>query len=429
MQDIAIVGAGPYGLSLAAHLSKEGVDFRIFGKPMKTWRDHMPKGMHLKSEGFASCLYDPDGSLPLSKYCADNGLAYADTGLPVSLDVFTRYGREFQKRFVPALDERTVVSVRRAPAGFEIGLEDGEIASFRRIILAIGITHYAYTPDHLAALPPDLASHASTRHDLARFAGRSVAVVGGGASATDCAVALVDAGAAVHLVARRPGLRFHDAPGRRSLRNRMLRPVTTIGASWKSVALTRAPLAFHAMPEFLRHEVTRRHLGPAPCWFTRSTIESDVDVRTRATVTDASAVNGRVRLAISQGDRSETLDADHVIAATGYRVDLDRLTFLDFGLRAQIRSAAKTPILSRSFESSVPGLYFVGASAANAFGPLVRFACGAEFTAHRLSRHLARTGRPSGRAEAFDRGRSGAGVGRDTVPVQRRHDVAGDARG
>ena len=57
--EVAIVGAGPYGLSLAAHLHDRQIDFQIFGKPMEFWRDHMPKGMHLKSDGFASNLYDP----------------------------------------------------------------------------------------------------------------------------------------------------------------------------------------------------------------------------------------------------------------------------------------------------------------------------------------------------------------------------------
>jgi cation diffusion facilitator CzcD-associated flavoprotein CzcO len=89
MSDVAIIGAGPYGLSLAAHLRARGVDFRIFGKPMQTWLEHMPKGMRLKSEGFASSLYDPDSKFTLAAYCKERGLAYADTGMPIPLETFT----------------------------------------------------------------------------------------------------------------------------------------------------------------------------------------------------------------------------------------------------------------------------------------------------------------------------------------------------
>ena len=90
--DVAIIGAGPYGLSIAAHLSHLGVPFRIFGKPMDSWLTGMPHGMLLKSEGFASSIYHPDGSLTLDQYCREKRLPYADIGLPVPLETFCEYG-------------------------------------------------------------------------------------------------------------------------------------------------------------------------------------------------------------------------------------------------------------------------------------------------------------------------------------------------
>ena len=86
--NVAIVGAGPYGLSLAAHLKSRNVDFQIFGEPMQFWRDHMPKGMQLKSDGFASNLYDPKSTYTLRHHCQEQGLKYTDTMLPVKLDTF-----------------------------------------------------------------------------------------------------------------------------------------------------------------------------------------------------------------------------------------------------------------------------------------------------------------------------------------------------
>src|ERR1700739_4804318 len=111
--DVVIIGAGPYGLSIAAHLRARNVHFRIFGSPMRTWIEQMPKGMRLKSDGFASSLFEPDSKFTLEAYCREKGLPYADLGLPVPLETFVAYGLEFQKRFVPQLEQKSVVSLRR----------------------------------------------------------------------------------------------------------------------------------------------------------------------------------------------------------------------------------------------------------------------------------------------------------------------------
>src|SRR5690348_13176759 len=90
--DVAIIGAGPYGLSLAAHFRELGLDYRIFGKPMQSWRENMPADMLLKSEGFASNLDDPSGQATLERFCAEGNLPYADVGLPVPLSTLVSYG-------------------------------------------------------------------------------------------------------------------------------------------------------------------------------------------------------------------------------------------------------------------------------------------------------------------------------------------------
>src|ERR1041385_5721268 len=85
--DVAIIGAGPHGLSLAAHLAARGIDFRVFGKPLNTWAEHMPKNMVLKSDGFVSNLSAPAANSTLKAWCGGNNVPYADEGLPLSLDV------------------------------------------------------------------------------------------------------------------------------------------------------------------------------------------------------------------------------------------------------------------------------------------------------------------------------------------------------
>jgi len=394
MCDVAIIGAGPYGLSVAAHLRARGVDFRIFGNPMQTWLKHMPKGMHLKSEGFASSLYDPGSTFTLADYCKEQGLPYADIGTPVPLETFTGYGLEFQKRFVPELELQWVSSLRRSAVGFQITLGSGESFTARRVVVAVGLTYYDHTPAVLGALPEGFVTHSSKHSALDHFQGREVAVVGAGASALDLAALLHQVGASVQVIARVPKIRFHDPPENLdpSWLDRLRTPITGIGPGWKLFLCTNLPLVFRQMPDHFRLDKVRRILGPAPCWFTKEQVVGKVGLNVGVTITQATTQNERVTLQLtdSAGMR-KTLTADHVIAATGYKPDLRRLKFLDSDVLSGIRCVEQTPYLSSNFESTVPNLYFVGITAANTFGPLLRFAYGAGFAAPRLAKHLARS--------------------------------------
>ena len=393
--NVAIVGAGPYGLSIAAHLRARGIDFRVFGRAMDTWLNRMPKGMRLKSEGFASSLYDPDLNFTLKAYCQRRALPYADLGLPVPLENFTSYGLAFQKRFVAQLENKVVVSLKPLPGGFQLRLEDGEICHARRVILAVGLTHFDYVPPLLSRLPSDSISHSSAHHSVDHFRSRTVAVIGAGASALDLAAALHQAGADVHLIARKSTIPFHDPPQKRSLLERIRRPNTGLSSGWKFVFCTKAPLAFRLLPQRLRLEFVRRSLGPAPGWFIKQEVVGKVPFHLGVNVTGIKVNGSRVHLELTNhAGEPKPLIADHVIAATGYRVDLRRLNFISSNLLPAIDAVEHTPILSPNFESSVPGLYFVGVAAANSFGPLLRFAYGARFAATRLTKHLARVDSP-----------------------------------
>src|SRR5437764_10189158 len=94
--DVAIIGAGPYGLSVAAHLRARGIDHRIFGEPMAAWRNHMPPGMHLKSDGDSSDLSDLGATYRLADFCAERRFDHDGRLVPVSLENFVAYGLAFQ---------------------------------------------------------------------------------------------------------------------------------------------------------------------------------------------------------------------------------------------------------------------------------------------------------------------------------------------
>ena len=150
---VAIIGAGPYGLSIAAHLRSQGVNFRIFGTPMHRWLEHMPKGMFLKSEGCASNLFDPADGYTLKQYCAEKGLPYAPYGAPVSIEAFTQYGTSFQHRFVPMVENVMVTALDRSSATFELRLASGETHRASRVVIATGMSHTEYIPAALSQLP------------------------------------------------------------------------------------------------------------------------------------------------------------------------------------------------------------------------------------------------------------------------------------
>jgi thioredoxin reductase len=394
MLDTVVIGAGPYGLSISAHLRHKDIPFRIFGRPMDSWLKHMPKGMKLKSDGFASDIYDPEKAYTLRKFCAERGIEYGDTGIPVHIDTFTSYGLAFKDRMVPELEDKVVTSVDRVAGGFNLRLDDGESFQARRVVLAVGITHFDYIPENLASLPPEYLWHSSRSSEVAPYRGRKIVVIGGGSSALDWAGLLKEAGADVELVARRTELVFHNKPtGKpRSLWQEIRHPKSGLGPGMRSRFYSDAPGIFFYLPEQLRVETVRRALGPSGGWFVRDMVIGKLPLHLGCNVQSCAVRNGQVHVELqgNDGTRSEIV-ADHVIAATGYRVNLERLQFLNPQIRSSLKTLAGSPVLSPNFESSVPGLYFAGVAAANSFGPVMRFAFGAGFAARRISRALARS--------------------------------------
>ena len=389
--EVAIVGAGPYGLSLAAHLQSRGIHFAIFGPPMEVWRQHMPQGMLLKSDGFASNLSDPGGSFTLKQFCQTRGLPYDDTRTPVPLDTFVNYGLAFQERLVPQLDPRRVTKIERTEDGFRLRVDDGATFEARRVVMAVGISHFAYVPGLLSHLPKELLTHSSAHHDCSEFRGKKVTIIGAGASAVDMAALMHEGGVDVTLVARAPRIRFHDGPasGRRSLWQRLRNPSSGLGPGWKSRIYTDVPGMFRYLPVNVRLRIIKNHLGPAPGWPMKARVQGKVPMLLGYSIAQAIASNGGARLSLRSEDGNfQEHETQHVIAATGYKPDLRRLEFLDVAIRNEIRSLTNSPTLSADFQSSVPGLYFVGIAAANDFGPMMRFAYGSDYTARRVAKHL-----------------------------------------
>ena len=389
--DALIIGAGPFGLSISAHLHDLGVDHVIVGRTMDTWRTHMPAGMNLKSEPYASVIASPKRGSDIAAYSAAHGLDYVDRVGPLPLTQFLGYADWFAEKFVPDVRDLTVTKVTPRGDEFTVEFAEAEPIVARQVIVATGVLPHRYLPGELSGLSADLVTHASDHDNLARFQGREVAVVGAGQSALETAALLNEQGANVRLVVRRPELEFVTAnPQHLTLAGKIQSPVTQLCEGWWCV-LWATPALFRLLPEEKRVFHARAVLGPSGSWWLRDRIVGKVDALTSHRVVEATPQGSGVRLTLDGA--TKTLDVDHVIAGTGFHVDVAKLPFLPADVLARIPSTKGYPVLSRAGESRLPGLYFAGALAAGSLGPSERFIAGTHNAAAVLAGSVAQRAR------------------------------------
>jgi cation diffusion facilitator CzcD-associated flavoprotein CzcO len=395
---VVVIGAGPYGLSVAAHLRAHNVAARVFGDPMASWRERMPRGMFLKSTVSASSISAPGNGYELSGWSRRTAGEPLRGHQPIPIDAFIDYGLWFQRQLVPDVEQREVVSVDGRSGGFTVTLDSGEELTARAVVVATGLAYFAHVPAELARLAPagpspgGVLSHSAQHHDLGGFAGRRVAVVGAGQSALETAALLHEGGADVSVLVRGARVIFGSPPldiDHQGL-GTLLKPESSLGPGWSHFTLANAPALVRHLPLQARVWLVKNILGPSGAWWLRDRVQGRLPVEVHQRIRAASTDGAQVALEIDTDRGPRSLTVDHVIAATGYEVAVDALGFLAPPLRTQIARANGAPRLGASFQSSVPGLYFSGLAAAITFGPLMRFVAGTGFAARRISRALAR---------------------------------------
>jgi FAD-dependent urate hydroxylase len=393
-----IIGAGPFGLSISAYLRDLGVEHTIVGRAMDTWRSHMPAGMCLKSEPYASVIAAPHRGYDLSAYSAAHGLDYVDRVGPLALERFLGYADWYTSQLVPDVRDLTATKVTPRGGEFEVEFANADPIVARQVVVATGVLPHRHLPAELTGLPSDLVTHSCDHHELASFRQRRVAVIGAGQSALETAALLHEGGADVRLIARAAKLYFvYPNPEHVSLAGRIRRPVTRLCEGW-GCAFWNTPAAFRLLSEGKRIDRARTVLGPSGSWWLRDRVEGVVEALTGHRVQQATPHDGGVRLSlggVATSDGTTTMDVDHVIAGTGFRVDVARLPFLPEELLARVASTQGYPVLSRAGESTVPGLYFAGAMAAGSLGPSERFIAGTHNAAAVLAKSVARRARAS----------------------------------
>lgn len=377
--DVAVIGAGPYGLAAAAHLKATGLATRAFGHTMGFWRRNMPRGMKLRH---ATGISDPAGQFSLEAFAHKHEAA---SHRPLAIEDFVAYGDWFQRHAVPDLDRRKVLRVAPCLKGFQLRLEDGETVEAGRVVIAMGLKHQDFRPAQFAGLPARLVSHSCEHADFDAFRGRRVAVIGRGQSACESAVLLQEAGGQAELLTRGPihWIGAETTGGAKSLVWRlhdMLTPAFSVGPfplNW----LVDAPTLMHGLPGGLRDRIGTRCLRAAATAWLRPRW-GEVHVTAGRSVRDAQAMGEKISLRLDDG---ATLTVDHIVLATGYRVDIAKYGILAPELLDRIGCVEGYPVLSAGFESSMPGLHFLGSSAVASFGPLMRFVAGTGYAAQALA--------------------------------------------
>lgn len=382
--EVVVLGAGPYGLSAGMYLKSRNVDVRVFGQPMDFWANKMPKGMLLRSPREASNIGDPEDAYTLDAYESASGTKPV---APVPLETFVRYGRWFQERMGSVVDPRTIEEVRRTSVGFSVTLLDGESILSKRVVIAAGIGVFRRKPGVFREIPAQLVSHCYEGRKVEEFTGKRVAVVGAGQSALESAALLCEAGAQVEVIAKIPALRWigmHKWLHQLGPITKMLYSKYDVGPAGIS-RLVAYPGVVSYIPLPIKDKIRVRAVRPAGSRWLPPRLAA-VKISTGRFVRSARSLGCEVELKLD--DDSERR-VDHVLLGTGYDVDISKYNFLAPELVGSIRKLNGYPDLSGGFVSSVPGLHFVGATAARSFGPLLYFVAGTEYASRELASYIA----------------------------------------
>jgi len=386
-----VIGAGPYGLAVAAHLKERGVETRVFGEPMSFWRRNMPRGMFLRSPWGATHISDPHQALSLDRYIAARQLKRTE---PLRLEAFIGYGEWFQARAVPDLDRRKIERVEAATDGFRVIVADGQAVNTARVVMAIGLANQGVRPQVFTRISEDLASHSSAHAGFEGFRGKRVAIVGRGQSACEFAVLLHEAGAETDVICRGPihwlSYEASAAGDRPAWRGALRAKVSRLLATPSGVGpfplnwMIEYPQFVHRLPSDIRNAFNAASLRAGAAGWLLPRFHG-VKVLVGAEIESAVEREGRIELKCG----TRTARYDHVLLATGYKTEIAKFGIFAPRLLDAIACRGGAPVLSAGFESSVPGLHFVGASAVSSFGPLMRFIAGTGFAARQVADAIA----------------------------------------
>ena len=375
---LLIVGAGPFGLAMAAYAQHKNLEYLVVGKTMDFWKSNMPKGMILRSA--CDWHYDPFNQDTFERYLETRNLKPVDVE-PLALDFYLSYVDWFVKQkkieVLPAWVQPLNYVPDTQPC-FEAVLQDGETLTARNVVLALGFRYFKNVPEPYAELfPLGRFTHTCDLIDLASLKGRRVLIIGGRQSAFEWAALLSEQGAdAINLSYRHPTPAFQRADWS------WVNPIVD--------AIAQDPSWFRRMRDEEKAQVNQRlwaegRLKLEP-WLAARLTKDAIKLFPESQVTGCRELPSS-ELEVSLN--GSTLTVDQIILATGYKVNLEKVPLLAQGnILTDLETRNGFPILDEHFQSNLPGLFFTSMCATQDFGPFFAFTAGIRTSARLIGAAL-----------------------------------------
>ena len=359
--DLLIIGAGPFGLAIAAQAAHDGIEHLIVGKPMEFWQRNMPKGMFLRS----ACDWhlDPLDVHTIEAYLQTQGKTPSDVE-PLSLEFYLSYVKWFQKQKNIQPLPVYIKKIERTNEHFLATTDDDRIINAQRVVLAPGFTHFTHIPRELKAkLPEHRYQHTCQFIDFSETRNKRYLIIGGLQSAFEWAALLVEAGASVvHVSHRHPTPEFAVAEW---LWINQLVDDMVENPNW----FRRLSQAEKDAISYRMWAEGRLKLEP---WL-EPRIKND-RVKLWPHTELASCVQNETGELLATLTNGETLNVDHIVLATGYKVNIAQVPVLAAGnILERLETRNGFPVLDDHFETSVPGLFITSMPAGQDFGPFFGF--------------------------------------------------------
>ncbi|WP_066363311.1 NAD(P)-binding domain-containing protein [Neobacillus drentensis] len=359
MLDVIIIGSGPFGISLAAHAVSNNLKYKLFGYPMDFWSNQMPQEMFIRTPQDFVSFSDSNDRLTIHQFSEETG---TELMTPLPRPIFVEYANWFAQKAGIEFTPELITQVTYKNGVYEAVSQTGERHLAKNVIVATGVEHYKYLPNFLKEFSPNLVSHTSGYTNFSQFKGKKVVVLGSGQSAWEAAGLLHRDGADVELIYRKQGPNY-------------------AGSRENEIALRDLGDIFYKLPS----EEKKEEWGQSPgsiAYFLKPYVEGLVPQNKEVEIEKIEQINeDEIRLVLSNGTEKIV---NHIIAATGFHINVDKVPFFDQELLSTIEREedySQFPKLNVSFESSLPGLYFAGPLSSHSHGPTFRFILGLKKTA------------------------------------------------
>jgi len=362
--DLLIIGAGPFGLSMAAYAKHHNLDFLIVGKTMEFWKNNMPDGMYLRSG--IDWHIDPVEEHTFYNFLESQNGKPADTN-PISLNLYLQYTEWFRRgkgidpinSYVTKLDNS-----KENNYPFKAYMDNGSVIESKATVIAIGFGYFKYIPEELSSdIPDDKFSHTCDLVNFSNLKSKSCLIIGGRQSAFEWASLISKAEANKIYVAHR-----HKTPEFKQSDWLWVTPIVEEMAdnSEYYVKLSKEE------KEVINNRFWKEGRLKLEPWLAGIKYDKKINIYPESKIASISINDrGLIQVLLDRGDRFEV---DHIIFATGYKVDISRVPFLSSGnVLENIEKNNGYPKLKTGMQSSVPGLYFTSFPATQDYGAFFGF--------------------------------------------------------